>query len=547
MLGPRKEDIAENEARLRANEAQAALLHQQLADSQLMAPMDAVVRTRIMEPGEMASPQSPVFSLAITDPKWVRAYVSETDLGKLNYGMSAAVSVDSFPKRRFDGWIGFISPVAEFTPKAVQTEELRTSLVYEVRVFVKDPGDQLRLGMPASVFISPDQNARNGVPANNSMTLTNRPGKIAMMSAAEDRPALSGRALTKIFHRDGGEVVRALDDISLEVQSGTLAALVGPDGAGKTTLLRLAAGLMTVDAGELKVLGIDVSADPQQVQDRIGYMPQKFGLYEDLTVQENIDLYADLHGIDAADRAQRYPRLMEMTALGPFTQRLAGRLSGGMKQKLGLACTLVCAPELLLLDEPTVGVDPLSRRELWAIIFQLVHDEKLTVLLSTSYLDEAERCGHVVVMHHGKALAQGRPSEVSELAAGRVFLATPPAGCKAREFQARLLDRPDIVDAVPESGRVRFVRGPTDAQMDSSGRPRKAGRSRSWPRRGDAKRGGTAIRRWLHGFAAARERAAGERRRYDRQAIVEWFARWRSGSSARAGAPVRRLHRGRSH
>ncbi|HMF47666.1 MAG TPA: ATP-binding cassette domain-containing protein [Candidatus Saccharimonadales bacterium] len=279
--------------------------------------------------------------------------------------------------------------------------------------------------------------------------------------------ALSGCALTKIFHRDGGEVVRALDDISLEVQSGTLAALVGPDGAGKTTLLRLAAGLMTVDAGELKVLGIDVSADPQQVQDRIGYMPQKFGLYEDLTVQENIDLYADLHGIDAADRAQRYPRLMGMTALGPFTQRLAGRLSGGMKQKLGLACTLVCAPELLLLDEPTVGVDPLSRRELWAIIFQLVHNEKLTVLLSTSYLDEAERCGHVVVMHHGKALAQGRPSEVSELAAGRVFLAMPPAGCKAREFQARLLDRPDIVDAVPESGRVRFVRGPTDAKMDS--------------------------------------------------------------------------------
>jgi ABC-2 type transport system ATP-binding protein len=288
-----------------------------------------------------------------------------------------------------------------------------------------------------------------------------------MMLAAENRPALSGRALTKIFHRDGGEVVRALDDISLEVQPGTLAALVGPDGAGKTTLLRLAAGLMTVDAGELKVLGIDVSADPQQVQDRIGYMPQKFGLYEDLTVQENIDLYADLHGIDAADRAQRYPRLMGMTALGPFTQRLAGRLSGGMKQKLGLACTLVCAPELLLLDEPTVGVDPLSRRELWAIIFQLVHDEKLTVLLSTSYLDEAERCGHVVVMHHGKTLAQGQPSEVSELAAGRVFLADPPVGCKAREFQARLLDRPDIVDAVPEGGRVRFVRGSTDAKMDS--------------------------------------------------------------------------------
>ncbi len=152
VLGPRKEDIAENEARLRANEAQAALLRQQMADSQLLAPTNAVVRTRIMEPGEMASPQNPVFSLAIIDPKWVRAYVSEPDLGKIHPGMAATIAVDSFPKRGFDGWVGFISPVAEFTPKAVQTEELRTSLVYEVRVFVKDPKDELRLGMPASVY-----------------------------------------------------------------------------------------------------------------------------------------------------------------------------------------------------------------------------------------------------------------------------------------------------------------------------------------------------------------------------------------------------------
>jgi HlyD family secretion protein len=160
LLGPRKEDIAENEARLRANEAQAALLRQHLADSQLAAPTDAVVRTRIMEPGEMATPQSPVFSLAVIDPKWVRAYVSEPDLGKIRPGMAATIGVDSFPKRRFDGWIGFISPVAEFTPKAVQTEELRTSLVYEVRVFVKDPGDELRLGMPASVYLALDQTGK---------------------------------------------------------------------------------------------------------------------------------------------------------------------------------------------------------------------------------------------------------------------------------------------------------------------------------------------------------------------------------------------------
>jgi HlyD family secretion protein len=162
VLGPRKEDIAENEARLRANEAQTALLRQQLADSQLLAPMDAVVRTRILEPGEMATPQSPVFALAITDPKWVRAYVGEPDLGKLKPGGTVSIAVDSFAKRRFEGWIGFISPVAEFTPKAVQTEELRSSLVYEVRVFVKDPDDALRLGMPASVYLAlGDKNQAN--------------------------------------------------------------------------------------------------------------------------------------------------------------------------------------------------------------------------------------------------------------------------------------------------------------------------------------------------------------------------------------------------
>jgi ABC-2 type transport system ATP-binding protein len=215
---------------------------------------------------------------------------------------------------------------------------------------------------------------------------------------------LVGRDICKTFRRSTGEVVRALDGVSLKARHGTLTALVGPDGAGKTTLIRLMAGLMPPDSGTLEVLDLDVVAQPQAVQDRIGYMPQRFGLYEDLSVAENLNLYADLHGIDAAERARQYPRLLEMTALAPFTKRLAGRLSGGMKQKLGLACTLVRSPELILLDEPTVGVDPLSRRELWDIILHLVKDEGLTVLLSTSYLDEAERCGHVVVLHSGRVL-----------------------------------------------------------------------------------------------------------------------------------------------
>jgi pyoluteorin transport system ATP-binding protein len=289
-----------------------------------------------------------------------------------------------------------------------------------------------------------------------------------MNEVSESSIALQAREIRKSFLRESGEKVSALDGVSLEVAHGSLTALVGPDGAGKTTLIRLATGLMTADSGELTVLGIDVSAEPQQVQDRIGYMPQKFGLYEDLSVQENLDLYADLHGVSLQERRERYPRLMEMTALGPFTRRLAGRLSGGMKQKLGLACTLVRAPDLLILDEPTVGVDPLSRRELWQIIFQLVNDQRLTVLLSTSYLDEAERCGRVVVLHHGGVLAQGQPTDISRLAEGRTYLVEPPAGQKAGGFQARLLDHPAILDAVPEGGRVRVVTHNDNARIDDA-------------------------------------------------------------------------------
>ncbi|MAS03296.1 MAG: ABC transporter ATP-binding protein [Ahrensia sp.] len=277
------------------------------------------------------------------------------------------------------------------------------------------------------------------------------------------RPAIEGHGIGKLFKRAGGEMVTALDDVSLTVEHGGLAALVGPDGAGKTTLIRLMAGLMTADAGSLNVLGIDIARDPQAVQDRIGYMPQKFGLYEDLSVQENLDLYADLHGVTLEDRKRAYPQLMDMTALGPFTRRQAGRLSGGMKQKLGLACTLVRAPDLLLLDEPTVGVDPLSRRELWEIILHLVREQGLTVLISTSYLDEAERCARAVVMHEGKVLAKGPPGSITEVAAERAFLASPPDGQPARLLQTRLLDDPGITDAVPQGGRVRVVKASAGA------------------------------------------------------------------------------------
>ncbi|MDU5864301.1 MAG: ABC transporter ATP-binding protein, partial [Acinetobacter sp.] len=205
--------------------------------------------------------------------------------------------------------------------------------------------------------------------------------------------------LSMIFKGENKKLAdtKAIDDLDMQINKGELTALVGPDGAGKTTLLRLVAGLYKATSGSLNVLGFDIDKNPQAVQDRISYMPQRFGLYEDLSVQENLNLYADLHGVPKDVRSQRFKRLLEITDLTQFIQRPAGKLSGGMKQKLGLACTLVRSPELLLLDEPSVGVDPLSRRDLWTIIEQLVQEENLSVIISTAYMDEAEKCDYVYI------------------------------------------------------------------------------------------------------------------------------------------------------
>lgn len=270
---------------------------------------------------------------------------------------------------------------------------------------------------------------------------------------------VAARDLSKFFTGPDGKKLAAADGISLSVRAGELTALVGPDGAGKTTLMRMIAGLLKPDAGSLLVLGTDVAANPQFVQDRISYMPQRFGLYDDLSVQENLDLYADLHGVPQEERRKRFARMLEMTDMARFTERPAGKLSGGMKQKLGLACTLVRSPDLLLLDEPSVGVDPLSRRDLWKIVQQLIDDEKLSVIVSTAYMDEAERCAQVFVMNGGKVLADGPPASLESRARGLTFTAAPPDGMPARELQARLIDAPElIVDAVPRGGNVSFIR-----------------------------------------------------------------------------------------
>ncbi|GGZ14361.1 ABC transporter ATP-binding protein [Novosphingobium colocasiae] len=267
--------------------------------------------------------------------------------------------------------------------------------------------------------------------------------------------------LTRLFDGPDGKPFRALDAVDLTVRAGTLTALVGPDGAGKTTLMRCLTGLLRPDEGSVRVLGHDALREPQAIQDRISYMPQRFGLYEDLTVQENLDLYADLHGVPQDVRRDRIGRMLDLTDMARFTARPAGKLSGGMKQKLGLACTLVRSPDLLLLDEPSVGVDPISRRDLWAILADLIAHDNLSVIVSTAYMDEAERCDDVFVLNGGRVLAQGTPAELTRQAQGLTYTATPPPGTPARFLQARLIDAPErIIDAVPRGGDVWFVRQP---------------------------------------------------------------------------------------
>ncbi len=272
--------------------------------------------------------------------------------------------------------------------------------------------------------------------------------------------ALSFHDLRKTFSAEGRNV-RALAGVSGSITSGRVTGLVGPDGAGKTTLIRMLAGLLTPDAGRIELSVAKESS-------RIAYMPQKFGLYEDLTVAENLTLYADLNGLDQSAREHRFAELHRFTNLGPFTNRLAGRLSGGMKQKLGLACTLVVAPTILLLDEPSVGVDPLSRRDLWQMV-RALQDTGIAVLWSTAYLDEAERCDHVILLHEGQVLEQGPPASLSARIAGSTWrLRLPGNGTRKRDIQRAAADAAGVVDAQIRGQFIHAVMDRPHTQPDFS-------------------------------------------------------------------------------
>lgn len=267
--------------------------------------------------------------------------------------------------------------------------------------------------------------------------------------------AIEVAGVTKCFP---GSPEPALDGIDANVERGRVTGLVGPDGAGKTTLLRLISGLLLPTEGRISVEGHDPAGEGGLVRDLIGYMPQKFGLYEDLSVMENLTLYADLRGVVGKERNEAFARLLAFTDLERFTSRLAGRLSGGMKQKLGLACTLLGKPEILLLDEPSVGVDPISRRELWKMVQELV-DQGMAVIWSTSYLDEAELCPEVLLMNEGELLFAGHPSELTDRVKGRCFHVRDIEGDK-RAVLTSAGGREDVLDGVIQGDAIRVVLRP---------------------------------------------------------------------------------------
>lgn len=259
--------------------------------------------------------------------------------------------------------------------------------------------------------------------------------------------------LDQVVKRFGA--VQALAGVSAELRGGRLTGLVGPDGAGKTTLMRMMAGLMSPDAGRITVAGYDVVRQAPAIHQICGYMPQRFGLYEDLSVMENLVLYARLRGLAGEQREQTFQRLLDFTRLADFTERLAGRLSGGMKQKLGLACALMARPRVLLLDEPSVGVDPVSRQDLWAMVQALAADG-MAVVWSTAYLDEAERCEDVLLLNEGQLEYRGEPEDLAARVAGRSFRVRG-LGPERRRFLAEVLERDGVRDGVIQGQSVRLV------------------------------------------------------------------------------------------
>lgn len=255
--------------------------------------------------------------------------------------------------------------------------------------------------------------------------------------------------------------VEAIVDLSLSIASGEMFGLIGPDGAGKTTTIRLMCGLVGADKGSVRVLGLDPRREHRKLTDAVGYLSQAFSLYADLSIDENVAFFAEIHGM--RDFASRRDRLLDMTQLTPFRRRLAGQLSGGMKQKLALACTLVHEPRIILLDEPTTGVDPVSRREFWKLLSEF-QAQGITIVMSTPYLDEAERCSRVALLHNGRLLAMDAPAALRQTLPGKLFEVIAPDHRKL----AHVLPTLTGIESVEMFGERAHVRTKSDADIDAA-------------------------------------------------------------------------------
>ena len=266
---------------------------------------------------------------------------------------------------------------------------------------------------------------------------------------------ISIEEISKSFVHGKKDGKKAVDNISATIRAGCITGLAGADGAGKTTLLRLICGLLLPDSGKISVDGLDTVTDSNLIHSILGYMPQKFGLYEDLTVMENLELHAAIRNIPVKERKSRYDEILAFTSLLPFINRLAGKLSGGMKQKLGLGCTLLSKPAILLMDEPGVGVDPLARKELWRMVRSLTSENR-AVVWSTAYLNEAEMCDTVILMNEGTMIYEGPPKELSDQLNGNVFL-VDGVGTAGRKFVSFFMERDNTIDAVIQGSKVRIV------------------------------------------------------------------------------------------
>ena len=381
--GARVEEIEAARTRVASIDAQIAVLRKRIDDATVVSPAGGIVTQVLVEQGEFVAPMMPMLVVTDIDRAWANLFVPEPAVPRLTIGQDAQVFTDA-GGAGLPGTLTFVSPQAEFTPRNVQTADERSLLVYRIKVAVDNPGGRVEAG-----------NAGRRVAC------------AAMTSAI---------AFEGVAKRFGA--VTALQAATFDVRPGEMFGLIGPDGAGKTTAIRLMCGLLRPDGGAVRVLGHDPVREHRQITAAVGYLSQRFSLYGDLTVDENIAFFAEVHGV-AAYRPRR-DELLQMTRLAPFATRLASRLSGGMKQKLALACTLVHEPQVLLLDEPTTGVDPVSRREFWKLLSECL-SRGITVLMSTPYLDEAERCGRVALLHEGRLLEADTPSRIRARMPGRVI------------------------------------------------------------------------------------------------------------------------------